>query len=91
MGKIPKIVYLEEQYYITAGESVETCIIEGRHVVYIHYKNGYYSYFVGLENLLKYLNEGDPSGRLLCVENTEVFENLLSLDNRLLNRIKGLV
>ena len=35
-------VYLEPLWYITAGETVQTVIINGCNVVYLHYKNGYY-------------------------------------------------
>lgn len=68
-------VYLEPLWYITAGETVQTVIINGCNVVYLHYKNGYYSYIVGLENLKKFL-DGDTNARLFCAEDTTTFEKI---------------
>lgn len=46
----------------------------------MHYKDGYYSYFVGLDNLQKFL-EGDTNARMLCAEDIETFENISMLFN----------
>ena len=71
-----KFIYLEPQWYITAGETVQTIIINGCKVVYLHYKNGYYSYFLCLENLYNFLSKGDVTARFFCSDNTEDFENI---------------
>lgn len=71
-----KIYYTETQWYIRPDESVETIIVNDTNVVFMHYHNGYYSYFLGLENLMKYINDGDTSGRFFCSDNTEDFENI---------------
>lgn len=73
-----KFVYVEPQWYITAGETVQTIIVNGFSVVYMHYKNGYYSYILGLENLKKFL-DGDTNARFFCSDNTEDFENVSKL------------
>jgi hypothetical protein len=73
-----KLFYMEPLWYITAGETVQTIIVNGCNVVYLHYKNGYYSYIVGLENLKKFL-DGDTNARLFCSDNTEDFENISKL------------
>lgn len=71
-----KIHYTSSQWYIRPDESVETIIVNGTNVVFIHYWNGYYSYFLGLEDLMKYVNDGDTSGRFFCSDNTEEFEKI---------------
>lgn len=73
-----KFVYLDSIYYKKADESVQTVIINDSQVVYIHYKNGYYSYIVGLDNLLGFLN-GNVNARFFCSDNTEDFENIGNL------------
>ena len=73
-----KFVYVEPQWYITAGETVQTVIINGCKVVFLHYKNGYYSYIVGLENLKRFL-DGDVNARFFCSDNTEEFEKIAKL------------
>jgi len=72
------LVYVEPLWYIHPDETVQTVIVNGLNVVYLHYKNGYYSYIVGLENLMKFL-DGDTSARLFCSDNTEDFENIAKL------------
>ena len=44
-----KFNYLPETYYIKSDETVHTIIVNDRQVVYLHYKDGYYSYIVGLD------------------------------------------
>ena len=68
MPKKNNKVWVGETTYITAGETIATCVINKSRVVYIHYKNGYYSLIEGLQNLLNFLN-GDTSERFACVEN----------------------
>lgn len=70
-----KFTYLPETYYIKADETVQTVIVNGRQVVYLHYKNGYYSYILGLDNLSKFLH-GDTNARFFCSDNTEDFEKI---------------
>lgn len=74
-----KFKYIDDDYYRRADETVSTLIVNDSTVVYLHYQNGYYSYFVGLSNLMKYLENGDTSGRLFCSDNTEDFENMALL------------
>ena len=73
-----KFTYIEEQYYRTAGETVQTVIVNDSQVVYLHYKDGYYSYILGLDNLLRFL-DGDTNARFFCSDNTEDFENISKL------------
>lgn len=70
-----KFTYLPETYYIKMDETVQTVIVNGRQVVYLHYKNGYYSYILGLDNLSKFLH-GDTNARFFCSDNTEDFEKI---------------
>ena len=70
--------YLPEMYYRRSDETVQTVIVNGRQVVYLHYKNGYYSYIFGLENLIDFLN-GCVNARFFCSDNTEDFENISKL------------
>lgn len=72
--------YLDDAWYIHPDETVTTIIINGINVVYMHYKDGYYSYCVGLDNLQKFL-EGDTNARMFCAEDIETFENISMLFN----------
>ena len=76
-----KLTYIEPIWYIKADETVQTCIINKDNVVinvvYVHYKNGYYSYIFGLDSLMNFLN-GDVNERRYCSDNTEDFENLIT-------------
>ena len=63
--------------YITAGETIDTCVINKNRVVYVHYKNGYYSLIKGLQNLLNFIN-GDTTERFACVESNN--DLLVELD-----------
>ena len=73
-----KFTYLEIPWYINAGETVQTIIINGCNVVYCHYKDGYYSYIIGLENLHDFLN-GNTNARFFCSDNMSDFENISKL------------
>ena len=73
-----KFYYLPEMYYVKADETVETLIVNDCQVVYLHYKNGYYSYIIGLDNLSKFLH-GDTSVRFFCADNTVDFEKMATL------------
>ena len=70
-----KFNYLPEMYYRRSDETVQTIIVNGAQVVYLHYKNGYYSYILGLENLIDFLN-GNINARFFCSDNTEDFEKI---------------
>ena len=74
-----KFHYSYPMWYIRPYETVQTIIVNGSKVVFMHYKNGYYSYFLSLENLMKFLNEGDTSVRFFCADNTEAFEQISKL------------
>lgn len=70
-----KFRYLENEYLAKADETVQTIIVNDSAVVYLHYKNGYYSYIQGVGNLLAFLN-GDVNARFFCSDNTEDFEKI---------------
>ena len=70
-----KFNYLPEIYYRRSDETVQTVIVNGTQVVYLHYKDGYYSYILGLENLLDFLN-GNVNARFFCSDNTVDFERI---------------
>ena len=72
--------YLDNVWYIRPDETVTTIIINGINVAYMHYKNGYYSYFTDLESLNKFL-DGDTSARFFCAESMKEFENISILFN----------
>lgn len=62
--------------YIRADETVEAAIIDGKRIIYVHFKNGYYSLIEGLCNLMTFLN-GDTSERFACVEDFREVQNIL--------------
>ena len=70
-------VWVRETTYIIPGETIDTCVINKNRVVYVHYKNGYYSLIEGLQNLLDFLN-GDTTQRFACVESSN--DVLVELD-----------
>ena len=61
------IKWLNETHYFRADETIETAIVDGERVIYMHYKNGYYSLIEGLDNLLAFIG-GDVSERFACVD-----------------------
>ena len=67
--------YLHDIYYRRSDETVQTIIVNYCQVVYLHYKDGYYSYIMGLENLIDFLN-GNTNVRFYCSDNTTDFENM---------------
>ena len=71
--------YTKETYYVRPDVTVSTIVIEqSGEVVYEVYEDGYYSYCHGLGNLMGYLN-GDPTARLICLENSKDFEGICHL------------
>ena len=70
--------YLPEMYYRRSDETVQTVIVNDCQVVYLHYKDGYYSYIIGLENLMGFLN-GDTNCRFFCSNNTTEFESMVRM------------
>ena len=69
-------VWLNTEYINHAGETIETCIINGKRVIYVHYENGYYSLIEGVKNLLNFLH-GDTTERFACCETMdEVYDEL---------------
>lgn len=73
-----KFNYLPEMYYRRSDETVQTIIVNGCQVVYLYYKDGYYSYIIGLENLIDFLN-GNVNVRFYCSDNTTDFENMVRI------------
>lgn len=63
-------------YIRNAGETVETVILNGTRVIYIHFENGYYSLLEGVDNLHTFLC-GDTSVRFACTESMEEAEKIL--------------
>lgn len=62
--------------YIYGDETVEPCIIDGKRIIYCHFKNGYYSLIEGIANLLNFLN-GDTSERFFCADNFSDIQNFI--------------
>ena len=62
--------------YIYGDETIEPCIIDGKRIIYCHFKNGYYSLIEGLCNLMAFLN-GDTSERFACVHDFNEVQNIL--------------
>lgn len=60
-------VWVGATTYITAGETIDTCIVNRNRAIYVHHKNGYYSLIEGLQGLLSFLG-GETSERFACVE-----------------------
>lgn len=71
--------YLDTEYlWGRADETIQTIIVNHDKVVYCHYKNGYYSYIIGVQNLYNFL-AGDTDARFFCSEDEEAFEKISEL------------
>lgn len=63
--------------YVRADETIETAIVNGERVIYMHFKNGYYSLIEGLGNLMSFLN-GEVSERFACVDSYSEVDRILT-------------
>jgi hypothetical protein len=71
-----KTLIARTDYIRNAGETVETVILNGKRVIYIHFENGYYSLLEGVDNLHAFLC-GDISVRFACTESMEETDKIL--------------
>lgn len=70
------MVWLDTEYLGMADETIQTVIVGGNRVIYVHYYNGYYSLIEGVNCLDGFLR-GDVSERFACAGSEDGMINIL--------------